>query len=78
MKSALWDGTVRYGRQALDGGSSLFTTDIRGSTSGFALIMTGGTTLAGLRLVHGDLTREIIGAFYDVYNKLGFGFVELD
>ena len=38
--------------------------------------MTGGTTLAGLRLVHGDLTREIIGAFYDVYNKLGFGFVE--
>jgi GxxExxY protein len=38
--------------------------------------MTGGTTLEGLRLVHGDLTREIIGAFYDVYNGLGFGFVE--
>ena len=38
--------------------------------------MTGGTTLAGLRLVHSDLTREIIGAFYDVYNGLGFGFVE--
>src|ERR1035437_6476745 len=76
MKSALWDGTVRHGRQALDGGSSLLTTDIRGSTSGFALIMTGGTTLGGLRLVHGDLTREIIGAFYDVYNKLGYGFVE--
>lgn len=38
--------------------------------------MTGGTTLAGLTLVHGDLTREIIGAFYDVYNALGFGFVE--
>lgn len=38
--------------------------------------MTGGTTLAGLGLVHGDLTREIIGAFYDVYNGLGFGFVE--
>jgi GxxExxY protein len=26
--------------------------------------------------MHGDLTREIIGAFYDVYNCLGFGFVE--
>jgi GxxExxY protein len=38
--------------------------------------MTGGTALAELRLVHGDLTREIIGAFYDVYNGLGFGFVE--
>jgi GxxExxY protein len=38
--------------------------------------MTGGTALAGLKLVHGDLTREIIGAFYDVYNGLGFGFIE--
>jgi GxxExxY protein len=38
--------------------------------------MTGGTTRAGLDLVHGDLTREIIGAFYDVYNKLGYGFAE--
>ena len=38
--------------------------------------MTVGTTRAGLDLVHGDLTREIIGAFYDVYNKLGYGFVE--
>ena len=23
-----------------------------------------------------DITREIIGAPYDVYNKLGFGFLE--
>jgi GxxExxY protein len=38
--------------------------------------MTGGTTRAGLELVHGDLTRQIIGAFYDVYNALGQGFVE--
>lgn len=38
--------------------------------------MTGGTTRAGLEMVHGELTREIIGAFYDVYNKLGYGFVE--
>ena len=30
----------------------------------------------GLALVHGDLTRQIIGAFYDVYNALGHGFVE--
>ena len=38
--------------------------------------MTVGTTREGLDLVHGDLTREIIGAFYDVYNKLGYGFAE--
>ena len=36
--------------------------------------MTGGTTHAGLALVHGDLSREIIGAFFDVYNALGYGF----
>ncbi len=28
------------------------------------------------RLAHGQITHEIIGAFYDVYNALGFGFVE--
>jgi GxxExxY protein len=38
--------------------------------------MTVGTTREGLDLVHSDLTREIIGAFYDVYNKLGYGFAE--
>lgn len=26
--------------------------------------------------LHSDLTKEIIGAFYDVYNTLGFGFLE--
>ena len=25
---------------------------------------------------HRDLTEQIIGAFYDVYNELGFGFLE--
>jgi len=25
---------------------------------------------------HSDLTKEIIGAFYDVYNNLGYGFLE--
>ena len=39
-------------------------------------IMTGGTTRAGLALMHGDLTREIIGAFYQIYSALGHGFVE--
>lgn len=29
---------------------------------------------AGLR--HGELTRKIIGTFYDVYNELGYGFLE--
>ncbi len=38
--------------------------------------MTGGTTRAGLALMHGDVTREIIGAFYQVYTALGFGFIE--
>jgi GxxExxY protein len=26
--------------------------------------------------IEGSLTRSVIGAFYDVYNRLGFGFVE--
>jgi GxxExxY protein len=38
--------------------------------------MTGVTTRAGLALIHGELTRQIIGVFYDVYNQLGYGFVE--
>jgi GxxExxY protein len=53
-------------------GTRIFTDqppDIRG-------FMTGGTTRAGLALVHGALTREIIGAFFDVYNELGYGFLE--
>ena len=25
---------------------------------------------------HGDLTKQIIGVFYDVYNALGYGFLE--
>ena len=28
------------------------------------------------RLLHGDLTREILGGFYHVYGKLGYGFAE--
>jgi GxxExxY protein len=28
------------------------------------------------KLIEEELTREIIGAFYDVYNALGFGFLE--
>ncbi len=28
------------------------------------------------RFIHTELTKEIIGAFYDVYNELGFGFLE--
>src|SRR5215207_2986679 len=27
-------------------------------------------------LIHEDLTGSVIGAFYDVYNTLGFGFLE--
>ncbi len=38
--------------------------------------MTGGTTRAGLELMHGKVTAGIIGAFYDSYNELGFGYAE--
>lgn len=30
----------------------------------------------GVELLHGDITGEIIAAFYAVYNELGYGFVE--
>jgi GxxExxY protein len=29
-----------------------------------------------MKLLHEDLTNEILGSFYEVYNKLGFGFLE--
>jgi hypothetical protein len=28
------------------------------------------------RLRHGDTTRLLLRAFYDVYNRLGYGFLE--
>ena len=28
------------------------------------------------KLMHSDLTEKIIGVFYDVYNELGYGFLE--
>lgn len=31
---------------------------------------------ARAKLLEEDLTRKIIGAFYEVYNALGFGFLE--
>ena len=31
---------------------------------------------AGTDLLHGDITGEIISAFYAVYNELGYGFIE--
>lgn len=34
----------------------------------------GGT--GNTELLHGDITGEIISAFYAVYNELGYGFVE--
>ena len=29
-----------------------------------------------MEYLHSELTKEIVGAFYDVYNTLGFGFLE--
>ena len=34
------------------------------------------THYAAARYKHGDLTKQIIGIFYDVYNVLGYGFLE--
>jgi GxxExxY protein len=28
-------------------------------------------------LKHGEITEKVIGVFYDVYNELGFGFLEI-
>jgi GxxExxY protein len=36
-----------------------------------------GTTALSDRLPHGNTSREIIGAFFDVYNGLGYGFLEV-
>src|SRR6185503_3087713 len=36
----------------------------------------GARDLSRNGLLHGRLTREIIGAFYEVYNVLGYGFLE--
>jgi GxxExxY protein len=30
-----------------------------------------------MKFLHGALTKTLIGVFYDVYNELGFGFLEL-
>jgi GxxExxY protein len=32
--------------------------------------------MEGSELMHGDVTRRVIGAFYYVYNRLGHGFLE--
>jgi GxxExxY protein len=36
----------------------------------------GGSSGTTMELLHGDITGEIISAFYAVYNELGFGFLE--
>ena len=33
-------------------------------------------TAGGAQLKHSELTENIIGVFFDVYNELGFGFLE--
>lgn len=34
------------------------------------------TTVTEVGLLHADITDRVIAAFYDVYNELGFGFLE--
>lgn len=48
---------------------------------GFSLIKLGNcSTIQGMSgapvLKHADVTEKIIGIFYDVYNELGYGFLE--
>jgi len=53
---------------------------------GFSRIFTdqfiqGGVNLGvmsrrSIELIHSELTEKIIGVFYDVYNELGYGFLE--
>jgi GxxExxY protein len=53
---------------------------------GFTRIFTDQTLYSGVnsrvmdpqpaRLKHAELTEKIIGVFYDVYNELGYGFLE--
>jgi len=38
--------------------------------------MTGGTALGVGGLVHGEITNGIIGAFYEIYRRLGYGYCE--
>ncbi len=38
--------------------------------------MTGGTARGAVELVHGDVTHGIIGASYEIYRRLGYGFCE--
>jgi GxxExxY protein len=62
-------------RQDGDAGFPCGGTDIPDGLRIFAE-MTEKTIQSGLALMHGAVTREIIGAFFDVYNELGHGFVE--
>lgn len=39
--------------------------------------MTGELRSTTGRLLHPEISREIIGAFFDVYNALGYGFLEV-
>jgi len=39
-------------------------------------LYTSGMSGGSIGLQHGELTEKIIGVFYDVYNELGYGFLE--
>jgi len=39
--------------------------------------MTGELRSTTGRLLHPEISREVIGAFFDVYNALGYGFLEI-
>lgn len=38
--------------------------------------MNADRTRLGAQFLHGELTKTVIGVFYDVYNELGHGFLE--
>lgn len=39
-------------------------------------IPTDKTSATRAELLHGDITGRVIGAFYEVYNELGYGYLE--
>jgi hypothetical protein len=50
-------------------------TRIFTETAGFSRI-TQTDTGDSMALIHEELTKQIIGAFFTVYNELGYGFAE--
>lgn len=66
-----------YGEQGLGAATELTYTDNRGQKADYTDTPPKvGLMSAKLKLLHEDVTKRIIRAFFDVYNELGYGFLE--